>query len=123
MRESGGGAAGGSSGSRFRTRSAPSDDDNDDEKEEEAAASALLNVCVCERRGFCVEKHNSGLGPAAGERSIPMSTRRVGRKQGPFVGNRNTGHIRVRKGDGSLGCCVHPCCYWHRRTRKKRKMK
>eukprot|EP00959_Pyramimonas_sp_CCMP1952_P367565 7698945-Pyramimonas_sp.AAC.2 len=29
-----------------------------------------------------------------------------------------TGH-RVRKGDGSaLGCCVHPCRYWHRRTRK-----
>eukprot|EP00959_Pyramimonas_sp_CCMP1952_P029256 613926-Pyramimonas_sp.AAC.2 len=33
--------------------------------------------------------------------------------------------IKVVKGgiirvywDGSLGCGVHPCCYWHRRTRK-----
>eukprot|EP00959_Pyramimonas_sp_CCMP1952_P040467 846183-Pyramimonas_sp.AAC.1 len=30
---------------------------------------------------------------------------KVGRKWG-------TGH-KVRKGEGSLGCCVHPCRYWH----------
>eukprot|EP00959_Pyramimonas_sp_CCMP1952_P359582 7529785-Pyramimonas_sp.AAC.1 len=24
---------------------------------------------------------------------------------------------RVRKGKGPLGCRVHPCRYWHRRTR------
>eukprot|EP00976_Prorocentrum_cordatum_P063895 1177263-Prorocentrum_minimum.AAC.4 len=29
-----------------------------------------------------------------------------------------TGH-RVRKGEGSPGCSVHPCRYWHRRTRER----
>eukprot|EP00976_Prorocentrum_cordatum_P093878 1189572-Prorocentrum_minimum.AAC.1 len=27
---------------------------------------------------------------------------------------------RVRKGDGSPGCCVHPCRHRHRRTRKNK---
>eukprot|EP00959_Pyramimonas_sp_CCMP1952_P158653 3318601-Pyramimonas_sp.AAC.1 len=29
------------------------------------------------------------------------------------MGNRTQG---VRKGEGSLGCRVHPCRYWHRWT-------
>eukprot|EP00959_Pyramimonas_sp_CCMP1952_P372519 7801170-Pyramimonas_sp.AAC.1 len=39
----------------------------------------------------------------------------IGESSGRKWGTRH----RVSKGDGSLGCCAHPCRYWHRGTHNK----
>eukprot|EP00959_Pyramimonas_sp_CCMP1952_P269752 5639415-Pyramimonas_sp.AAC.1 len=38
------------------------------------------------------------------------------RAEGERSGRKWGTEHRVKKGEGSLGCSVHPCRYWHRRT-------